>query len=1166
MPSPLEPDKDSRRQRVAGLSEEKRAYLARLLRQKGSDTPLPILPRRRTSNVLPVSYAQQRLWFLHQLEPASPAYNILTPWRLSEPLDLRALVRSLAEIVCRHEVLRTSFTVIDGQPFQVVAPAQAMALPVVDLRALPAAVLQAEASRLATQEARRPFDLARGPLLRATLLRLEGPTLVLWLALHHIVTDGWSTTVLTRELAALYAAFMAGRPSPLVAPPIQYADFALWQREWLRGEALASQMAYWKRQLADLPQLALPTDRRRPPLPSFRGRREPVGLGAALGDALKALSQRAGATLFMTLLAAFQTLLCRYSGQTDIAVGSPTANRTRTELEGLIGFFVNTLVLRTDLSGDPSFGTALERSRAVALAAYAHQEVPFEKLVEELQPERDPSRNPLFQVTFQQLQSGAGESGGIRAKGAAAPAAGFKGGGESSRLFEVDTGTAPFDLAFDLGEGPAGLAGGLEYSTDLFDRDTIVRLAGHFATLLLGIVADPGARLSELPLLTAEEREQLRAWNGTAAESSPRACVHELVAAQAARAPDAPAVVSAAGTLTYGELDRRANRVARRLRSLGVGPETLVGVCLERSPAWVIGLLGVLKAGGAYVPLDPSHPPDRLAFLLADTRAGTVVTERRCLPRLPALPGRILCLDDPADDPILGGESEVPLAGGVAPDHRAYVLYTSGSTGQPKGVEVRHDGLARLVAWHLRTYALTPADRAAQVASPAFDASVWETWVCLAAGASLDVLDDETRASPAGLVAWLAGRGITTCFLPTPLAEAVLDEPWPAQAALRVLLTGGDRLSGKARQARPFRLVNHYGPTEATVVATAAEVALPGDADVPPPIGGPVSHTRAYVLDRYGRQAPAGVPGELYLAGGGLARGYLGRPDLTAERFVPDPRSGEPGARLYRTGDLVCRRADGNLHFLGRLDGQVKVRGVRIEPAEIEAALSRHPAVRESVVIARGETAVERSLVAYVVLKEPAPALGELRRFLRQQLPDAMVPADWVPLAALPLTGNGKVDRRRLPAPVRAGPETAFAAPRDGVEELLAGLWSELLGVMNVGSIGPWDDFFAMGGHSLLATRLVSRIRDTFEVELPLRRVFDTPVLRDLAAVIRETRRHSGERPPSMMPPLLPIPRHRHRAWLSAGGELEIPDSLKSLCFGEWADPGPGPGTVLEER
>ncbi len=1059
---------------VSGLSrEEKRAFLARLLHER-SAKPLQ----------LPLSHAQQRLWFLDQLEPGAAAFNIWPAFRLQGELRPALLAASLREIVRRHQTLRTTFATVEGKPVQSVAPTAELRLPVVDLAALPEAHRWSEARRLVVRGGQDPFDLARGPLLRVQLLLLAPADAVILLAMHHIVSDGWSVGILLRELAALYTAGAAGRFSPLPELPVQYADFVHWQRSWLDGGALEEQLAYWRRQLAAAPAvLELPADRPRPAVQTFRGAMRRLLLSPELGGALAALGRRRRATPFMVLLAAFKALLHRHTGQDRIVVGSPIAGRNRRELEELIGFFINSLVLHTDLAGDPSFGELVERVREVALGAFAHQDIPFEKLVEVLQPERDASRTPLFQATF-----------ALRPPDPVLTLPGL-----ALSPFAADTETAKLDLNLELWESAEGIAGFFEYNRDLFGAATVERLARHFEALLASVAdeADAAGRsLSRLPLLAEGERHQLLAeWNDTARPCPQEPLVHDLFAAHAALRPQAVAVASPAARLTYGEVEERANRLAHHLRSLGVGPEVLVALCTERTLERVVGIVAVLKAGGAYVSLDPTYPRERLAFLLADGNAPVVLTERAFTGVLPESDAAVICLD--TDLKALAGDGSRPPVGGATAESLAYVVYTSGSTGRPKGVEIPHAGLMNLVRWHQALYGVRPEDRGTQIASPAFDASIWELWPYLAAGASVHIPEAETRLSAPGMVRWWAQQGITLAYLMTPLAEGVLEAGVPPGLELptRALIIGGDQLHRRPEPGTAFRLMNHYGPAEYTVTSTVVPVLPRGESEKTPSIGRPVDNTQIYILGRRMEPVPVGVLGELYVTGLGLARGYLRRPDLTAEKFLPDPWSAEPGARMYRTADLVRWLPDGDIDFLGRLDHQVKLRGLRIELGEIETVLAQHPEVREAVVIMREDRPREKRLAAYLVAAERRPTAEELRSFLKERLPEYMVPAAFVDLLALPLTPNGKVDRRALPAP-DWGEGKAHVSAATATEERLAAIWAE---VLEIPRVGVEDNFFDLGGHSLLTVRLQHRLREALALELSLVELFQNPTVRSLA-------------------------------------------------------------------
>ncbi|MDY6951374.1 MAG: amino acid adenylation domain-containing protein, partial [Thermodesulfobacteriota bacterium] len=993
------------------LSPAKRALLEKRL-EKGLTAPLAlgVVPTRPEAEAVPLSFAQERLWFLDQLEPENPAYNRPFALRLRGPLNVAGLELALSEIVRRHETLRAVFSSAEGRPVQAITPARPITLALRDLSQERDAHQEAQARRLAAQEAQRPFDLARGPLLRATLLRLAREEHVLLLVIHHMAFDGWSATVLLEELTPLYDAFSSGRPSPLAELPIQYADFALWQRQQLKGDLFTTELAYWKDRLADAPPaLDLPTDHPRPAVQTHQGRRKAQCLPAALWRSLKALCRQEEATLFMVLLAAFQVLLHRYTGREDMVVGSPISGRSQVDTERLIGFFVNTLVLRTDLSGNPTFLELLKRVREVAMGAYAHQDLPLEKLLEALRLERDLSRTPLFQVMFN-LEHFPEEAGQAQDLGI--------------EPFAFDSGVCQFDLALEAVETGHGLSCVWEYNTALFDDATMSRMLGHYQVLLEAIVADPGQRIGALPLLTeAEGHQVLVSWNDTRAAYVKDRCVHHLFASQAEKRPEAVALVFRDQQMTYGELNRRANRLAHYLQREGVGPDVLVAVCVERSLDMVVGLLGVLKAGGAYVPLDPAYPKARLAFMIEETAAPVLLTRAHLAERLLHRGQKVLCLD--RDWEAISRQPEKAPVTDTGPENLAYVIYTSGSTGQPKGVAIAHRGLVNLISWQQRTFSLSEKDKATQLAALSFDITVMELWPHLAAGARIYLPpDEETALSSAKIRDWLVSEAITVSDLVTPLAESVLCLPWPQGGPLRILLTGGDRLRAYPSQSLPFDLVNIYGPTEYSAVTTWATISPDSGPHSPPPIGRPIDNTQVYLLDKYLEPVPIGLPGELHVGGVGLARGYLKGPALTAEKFIPNPFSHEAGARLYKTGDVAQYLPDGSIAFLGRMDNQVKIRGFRVELGEIESILREHPNLQDAVVVARDHDRAGRRLVAYVLPAGTlAPTIDALRRFLKERLPDYMVPAAWVLLERLPLTPSGKVDRRGLPEPEATRPD-----------------------------------------------------------------------------------------------------------------------------------------------
>jgi amino acid adenylation domain-containing protein len=1097
------------------LDRERRLALERQAVAPGNE-PIPAQPR--DGRAFPLSFAQQRLWFLDQLEPGSPWYNMPIPLRLTGRLDVAALAAALVEVERRHETLRTTFSLAlagDGEEeaaVQVVGPPSGLPLPLVDLQGLPPAAREAELPRLVRIEARRPFDLAHGPLLRVLLYRTGVDEHALILNMHHIVCDGWSLGVLVRELATLYEAFSRRQPlpaSPLPPLPVQYSDFAVWQRRRISGPVLDGLLAYWRRQLAGMPPLLeLPADRPRPAIQTFRGSVLPVTLPAGTTAAVRELSRRAGVTPFMTLLAAFLTLLHRTTRQENLVVGSPVANRSRAEIEGLIGFFVNTLVLRTDLGGDPSFRDLLARVRAMAAGAYAHQDLPFEMLVQEIDPERQLAHNPLFQVMFL-LQN--------------APMPELSVAGLKLAPLAARGGSSKFDLSLHFWEAEPELIGYFEYNTDLFDPPTVARMADHFVRLLAGALADPERRVPALPLLSPAERWQvLCEWNDSAADYPRDACLHHLFAAQAARTPDAVAVMDWRGgeRLTYAELEGRAGRLARRLRELGVGPDVPVAVCLRRSPALAVAVLAVLAAGGAYVPVDPSYPRERLERMLAIARPRVLLTETGLRDAIPAGDFDVICLDD---EPA-GVATGLPLAaeGVVSPDNLAYVIFTSGSTGVPKGVAMPHRPLVNLVVWQLRNSALGPGARTLQFASLSFDVSCQELFATWAAGGTLVLISEELRLDASALLDALRAAAVERLFPPfvalQQLAEVAAErDAWPA--ALREVVTAGEQLQITAAVAELFtrvpecRLFNQYGPSE-THVATA--YALPGPArswPALPSVGTAVANTRILLLDAVFGLVPAGVAGELCIGGDCLARGYLSRPDLTAERFVPDPFA--DGERLYRTGDLARWRPDGNLEFLGRTDQQLKIRGFRVEPGEIESVLAAHPRVREAAVVARQDPGSPACrLVAYLVVPGGDVSAAELRSAVRERLPEYMVPSAFHFLGALPLTPSGKVDRRALPELETAGEEGGSVPPCTPLEADIAEIWGQVLGMERV---GVTDSFFDLGGHSLLAVRLLARIHRRLGCDLPLASLFAGPTIGQQAALIE--RREA----PAAATPLVPL-------------------------------------------
>ncbi|WP_437681738.1 non-ribosomal peptide synthase/polyketide synthase [Sorangium sp. So ce131] len=1091
----------------------------RLLKEQGGAGVAPPIGPRPGGGELPLTFAQERLWFLQALTPDGVHYNTPAAVRARGELSLEVLSRVLTEIVRRHEVLRTVFRERGGVPVQVVQEPRAVAVAIEEVAAGLGAEERESALRAwVERRASERFSLSEGPLLRASVLRLSPDEHVIFVGMHHIVTDGWSMGVLVREVGALYEAFVAGERSPLPELEVQYGDFAVWQRHWLQGEVLSRQVSFWKEQLSGVSPLELPTSRPRPAQPSYRGAVHHQRLPRSLSRQVAALGRECNATVFMTLLAAFDVLLSRYARQEDVCVGTPIANRGHAGLEGLIGFFVNTLVMRADLSGNPSFREVVSRVRDRALAAYAHQDVPFEQVVEAVNVERDLGRHPLFQVMFTLQNAPEGELAlrGLTLQGV-----------------EFETGTAKFDLTLSMMETDDGLAAGWEYSTDLFDAESVARMARHFETLLSAVVAEPGVRIGEVELRDEAERAQMAAWSSTevdlGAGRAPVSCLHELFEAQAARTPERVALVFEAERLTYAELNRRANQLAHHLRRHGVGPDTVVAVVAERSVELVVALYGVLKAGGAYLPIDPTYPSERIRVLLEDAASPVVLTQEKWRSGLPETSAHVVCLD--ADWAAVEPESGDDLRPVSGPDHLAYVIYTSGSTGRPKGVENSHRGIVNRLLWMLEDSGLGEQDAVLQKTPYTFDVSVWELFAPLLCGAQLVMAAPEGHRDPGYLADVIEAHAITTVHFVPSMLQAFLESVDSCQCrSLRRVICSGEALSRELEE-RFFRklgdgegapeLQNLYGPTEAAVDVTSWRCRR-GDSHGSVPIGRPIANTRIHLLDGQLRPVPVGVAGELYIGGVQVARGYLKRPALTAERFIPDPFSGTPGARLYRTGDLARFLPDGTILFLGRIDFQVKLRGFRIELGEVEAALLASAEVREAAVLLREDRPGDPRLVAYVVPRSGAEVDAEvLRRSLERSLPSYMVPGAFVALESLPLTTSGKLDRKALPAPELEAQESGYEPPRTAVEETLVGIWAEVLG-LGAGRVSVNADFFELGGHSLLATRVVSRIREAFAAPLPLRALFENTTVAALSTVVERAQREAQG---VQAPPLTCVPR-----------------------------------------
>lgn len=1121
--------------RIAALSPEQRALFELRLKQKElSIKKITSISKRKSSDVLLLSLVQERLWFLYQLQPDIPLFNDSILIHVTGKLDSIALEKSFNEIIKRHEILRTTFKIVDTQPIQIIAPTLTLKLLILDLQDLSKPEQEELVKQIISEQSSKTFDLTQELLLRCKLIRLKQQEHIILLTMHHIICDGLSRQIFYRELGTLYQAFCDGTAPALPELPIQYADFALWQRQSLDDQTYKSQLVYWQQKLENLPPvLTLPTDNPRPAVQSLRGARQTLILPQSLTEALKSLSQKEGVTLFMVLLAAFKTLLYRYTGQTDLVVGTPIANRNQIETENLLGCFINTLVLRTDLSNNPSFRELLARVRETTLAAYAHQDLPFEQLVKELQPERTLSHNPLFQTmfVFQDAPLQALELPGLKLTPSI-----------------VDSGFAEFDLTLFLEDTKQGLMGALEYNTDLFGADTINRMIGHWQTLLAGIVSHPDEKISQLPLLTKFEENQLLVdWNQTTTDYAKDQCIHQLFEAQVERTPNAVAVVFADQQLTYRELNEKANQLAHYLQKLGVQPEVPVGICVERSLEMAIAILAILKAGGAYVPIDPNYPQERVAYILANSQALVLLTQEKLIKELPEHQACVVCLD--TDWQAISQESQSNCFSNTGCENLAYVIYTSGSTGRPKGVLITHKSLVNFTEVAIGEYKLTEGDRVLQFASISFDAAAEEIYPCLTCGGTLVLRTDEMLSDGQTFLQKCQDLKLTVLDLPTAYWQQLMSDIATAHLrlpdSLRLVIIGGEQAQGK--QVEIWRncvgdrqeLINTYGPTEATVVTTTYKLPL-APTDNPSlkiPIGRPIPNAQTYVLDKYLQPVPVGVVGELYISGVGIARGYLNRPDLTADKFIPHPFSNQPGARLYKTGDLVRYRQDGNIEFLGRIDNQVKVRGFRIELGEIESVLSQHPAVREVVVLAREEKAGNKRLVAYIVPnkqgreqedliagsdrpqsetpKQEAQDLDnsnihhsalshDLRNFVKEKLPEYMIPAAFVFLEVMPLTPNGKVNLQTLPAPEQQTPEiaSAFIAPETTVEKQLAAIWAQVLGREKVGIN---DNFFELGGDSILSLQVVSKAREA-GLQLTPKQIFQYQTIAELVAVVSTTK------------------------------------------------------------
>jgi amino acid adenylation domain-containing protein/non-ribosomal peptide synthase protein (TIGR01720 family) len=1041
-----------------------------------------ISPVARTED-LPLSFAQQRMWFIYQMDQQNSAYNEALTIRLTGRLNIDILEQTINAIIQRHESLRTTFPMVEGKPIQKIAPFLKIKLLVVNLKDIP----QEQIDKRIIEELQKPFDLTQAPLLRCTLFDLGYENYILVNVFHHIIIDGWSKGILFKELSEFYQAFLSNSTVDLPELTIQYADFAVWQRQWLQGEILENQLNYWKKQLTAAPLLLeLPTDKPRPANPNFRGHSISFQINSELTEKLKLLSQKSGATLFMTLLAALNTLLFRYSGQDDILIGTPTANRNRQEIEPLIGFFVNTLVLRNSLEGNPAFSGLLQQARNVVLEAYANQDVPFEQVVDALEIERSLSYNPLFQVMFA-MQN--------------APLNSLELPHLKAQYLAVKHQKIKFDLSLILEEieteQGSYLEGFWEYDSHLFTDERITRMVGHFQTLLKGIVANPQQTVRELPLLTESEKQQLLVeWNQTQQDYPQNLCIHQLFEAWVEQTPDAIALIFKGEQLTYRELNSKANQLANYLQTLGVKPETLVGICIEPSLEMIVGILGILKAAGAYVPIDPTYPSERIAYMLDDSQLAVLLTQEKLVTSLPQHQAQVICLD--SDWKEISTESKSSPITSLTPENLAYVIYTSGSTGKPKGVLVAHRGLCNLSQAQIKLFDVQPDSCVLQFASISFDASIWEIVMALCAGARLYLGTREELQPGQPLLQLLQEQEITHLTLVPSALTALSSENLPA---LQNIIVAGEPCppSLVIQWASGRRFFNAYGPTESTVCATVAQCFE--DMDVLP-IGRPIANTKIYILDRYLQPVPIGVPGELHLASVGLAKGYLNRPELTDSKFITNPFSEKSSDRLYKTGDLVRYGNDGQIEFVGRIDDQVKIRGFRIELGEIESVLNQYPQVKDAIVIVREDELKTKRLYGYFIPKTEALTSQELRQFIQDRLPDYMIPAFLIPLESFPLTPNGKVDRRALPLPkINPNELENYATPSTKNEQILAQIWQEVLGLKTI-SIN--DNFFELGGDSILAIQIIAKANQE-GLEITPKQLFGYQTIAQLAILAETT-------------------------------------------------------------